>query len=741
MASTEDTLPTTVTRARLRELASWIRDELDLTVAREGPDIMHADDVLLLHDLFETLLTSPIITVNTLRATGIHRAVMFVCGKATRWPSKLIDQCDLIVEAWTEKFGPLKSIRPFLYGRGGRLEGIARPSDKSRTALLKRWQYTCPERIAPSVSRRHGDLGFKPGDWWISPLFAYHAGIIDLKTTDGGICCDDQKAYALLLKASEDEIMTSTPKEFTYRCPRNDPGRFRLTAADPKSRHLIRVLRSHTLTNLWAPKVGVRYEGLFKVAGWSVRLVPRHQIAEKWKRENHEREDDLKLADLVIDIKFEAIEQIDPEALLKRPLAAEIDDYVEYQRLKSASKEEKDTTTPVTVAPVIQPVTGFLGKNLWLPLEKGSHSPTHGSPHGSPGRAGRPSWSLQREPSAVSVVSKGSPSIRDEVAPWLNEEPQAPPVRAASIRLEQGYGTPRLSPRVTPQGSSPDSHPSVRSHLSFRAPSPTPGPRTVTSNFSIDSDLGSPKKSSKKSRLPKKFTSNTLDLNDETAEARSTRHSIKPVSRGLKSFTRLLDGHEEFSDFSDDDDLGLLDGTDDAKRETREGDSISPRISLDEPTDEDYFTQEPTGYSSHLGARSRQDSSKISPGTGGPLMDSPNRSPLGVISPLLLQRRNAIGYGFLPMKRGAEPVLSKGETDGEFERLLNAPYGTKGTPPPEDDPFMDSNQTDETGVWEERVVGGVRFKNPFKGKGTKGMTEESPRGKREKLQRSADKKA
>jgi hypothetical protein len=44
----------------------------------------------------------------------------------------LCDDCDKIISIWTEKFGPFGDIHPFLYGRGGRLEGIASVHEYSR---------------------------------------------------------------------------------------------------------------------------------------------------------------------------------------------------------------------------------------------------------------------------------------------------------------------------------------------------------------------------------------------------------------------------------------------------------------------------------------------------------------------------------------------------------------------------------------------------------------------------------
>lgn len=85
--------------------------------------------------------------------------------------------------------------------------------------------------------------------------------MIDIKSTEGGICTDGEKAYAVVLK-HDDEVDARCPNEFTYRCRHTDKGRYRLTAANFKARYPVRILRSHTLNSLWAPKVGIRYDGV-----------------------------------------------------------------------------------------------------------------------------------------------------------------------------------------------------------------------------------------------------------------------------------------------------------------------------------------------------------------------------------------------------------------------------------------------------------------------------------------------
>ncbi|KAF2740588.1 hypothetical protein EJ04DRAFT_558586 [Polyplosphaeria fusca] len=322
-----------LSRARLKQLTAWIRDDLDPIIAQEGPESLRSDDVLSLHEFFLALREPNSITVLDLRATGIHRAVMEISGIATRWPSRLADDCDRVITAWTAKFGRLDRVYPFMYGRGGRLEGIASMGEFSKGALLARWRTTCPEMLMPARSHRHGDLGFKAGDWWINALFAHHAGIIDLENIEGGICHDTHGAYAVLLKENS-EVNQITDTSFVY-CPRQeDKGKYRLTAAIFKSRRPVRILRSHGLNSVLGPKAGVRYEGLYRVKGW--KILPMRG------RSDASQPDD-RPGDVNFYIEFER-EDITPLIeVFRHPLAAQLDDYAEYKRLRRAFRDQKMT--------------------------------------------------------------------------------------------------------------------------------------------------------------------------------------------------------------------------------------------------------------------------------------------------------------------------------------------------------------------------------------------------------------
>ena len=97
--------------------------------------------------------------------------------------------------------------------------------------------------------------------WWINAMFAYHAGALDNGDPSGRGICDKRAAYAVLLNGG-DEIESSDPHYFRYHARSADVGRYRLTAATPQTREPVRVFRCHTLRSFWAPRAGIRYDGL-----------------------------------------------------------------------------------------------------------------------------------------------------------------------------------------------------------------------------------------------------------------------------------------------------------------------------------------------------------------------------------------------------------------------------------------------------------------------------------------------
>ncbi|KAL5449882.1 hypothetical protein PMIN06_006731 [Paraphaeosphaeria minitans] len=436
-----------LSRPRLRQISHWIRDELDPLVAREGPEWLRADDVLTLHDISQALKTFSSITALDLRATGIHRAVMEISGIATRWPGRLADDCDELIHLWTTKFGRLEDLHPFLYGRGGRLEGIASIEETSKLALLRRWQKGCPDRISPKRARRRGSLGFHPGSWWINTLFACHAGIIDVDTIDGGVCHDKYGAYAVVVIDGA-ELDAPTESTLTYRCGKDDRGRFRLTAATPRSREPVRILRSHSVNSMWGPKAGVRYEGLYRVRGWAVHQPKTSPFHAGQK---------VRLGDVYFDIHLERCDPVPVQEVAKSPIASELDDYSEYKRLRKVHKDLRakavmdsiDTNrilaVPVKVAPIIPPPAP--APSVRVSSFKVSSAPSRTTTSTSaPGK---------ESPGASQNVSGGSPILGTDGDTYVGQRSASslsiPAAIPSPVRVETSRSDP---PRThTPSGS------------------------------------------------------------------------------------------------------------------------------------------------------------------------------------------------------------------------------------------------------------------------------------------------
>jgi hypothetical protein len=120
--------PNILGRGALHRAAAWIRDELDPVIAQEGPKSLLQDDVVSIHTLLIAIQQHDV-SLSTLKVSRIHLAIMDICGKATRWPTKLAIQADHAVTHLESLFGPLKQIRLPLFEPGGRLSGVCLPAD------------------------------------------------------------------------------------------------------------------------------------------------------------------------------------------------------------------------------------------------------------------------------------------------------------------------------------------------------------------------------------------------------------------------------------------------------------------------------------------------------------------------------------------------------------------------------------------------------------------------------------
>jgi hypothetical protein len=115
----------------LKRSAGWIRDELDPIVAREGSSSLEPDDVLTVHNILVSIIRSHL-TLQVVSFSRIHLAIQAICGKATRWPTKLADEADLAMESIESHHGPLRKIKFPLFDAGGRLWNICESQDATK---------------------------------------------------------------------------------------------------------------------------------------------------------------------------------------------------------------------------------------------------------------------------------------------------------------------------------------------------------------------------------------------------------------------------------------------------------------------------------------------------------------------------------------------------------------------------------------------------------------------------------
>jgi len=153
----------TIDRNILKDRARWIRDDLDLEVAREGPNHLTADQVVLLFKFLGQLRQSRV-PLEDIRWSRVHHAVGCIAARATRWPRTLIEEAEKVLENWTIRYGDVDEIGSPLYEEGGRLFGVCTPDDVSKEVLEIKWLRAKDSKTVTGYSHRQGDMGFKPGE-------------------------------------------------------------------------------------------------------------------------------------------------------------------------------------------------------------------------------------------------------------------------------------------------------------------------------------------------------------------------------------------------------------------------------------------------------------------------------------------------------------------------------------------------------------------------------------------------
>lgn len=75
-----------------------------------------------------------------------------------------------------------------------------------------------------------------------------------------GITANEDGAYAVVM-TDEEEVESGREGVIFYKASSRDPGRFQLMK-NMTNRGPVRILRTGRLKSIWAPKAGIRYDGL-----------------------------------------------------------------------------------------------------------------------------------------------------------------------------------------------------------------------------------------------------------------------------------------------------------------------------------------------------------------------------------------------------------------------------------------------------------------------------------------------
>ncbi|KAL8773377.1 MAG: hypothetical protein Q9209_001771 [Squamulea sp. 1 TL-2023] len=326
----------------------YIRDTLAPRIAKDGSlgDEKHFFDLAPLRSALNELTESPM-TLDNLRFSRIEKALLkIVEASAGDWPPDIVIKAEELITHWEDSFGPLQRVRTDLWAPGGRLEGFKKPhgwfpwegainkvitlsiSPAARAYLLRKSPETPAWSTEGKRSRagtyKEGHCGFKVGSWWLNSAAACRDGIID--NLHYRITADNHVAHAIVMTQGQETNVLKDDRSL-YTPYSNDPGAVKLMATiGGEQRRTVRVLRSWRLQSNLAPSAGLRYDGLYRVTGYSVKLIPGIEgEQDMWRYTFHlKREPD----------------QESMEKVLAIPMPEQLDDWDDYKAGPTYSPEE-----------------------------------------------------------------------------------------------------------------------------------------------------------------------------------------------------------------------------------------------------------------------------------------------------------------------------------------------------------------------------------------------------------------
>jgi hypothetical protein len=137
-----------ISAQHLAAQAHWIRNTLDLQIAQSGPEALSAHDLLEIDAFLRSLLYyAGGVSLATLRSSRIHLAVLDICGRATRWPLKVIERAEDVGQVWEDRYGTLSGL-----GWDVRIDGWNEVVGNRESTVLR------------GLNMGKAILGFKPGE-------------------------------------------------------------------------------------------------------------------------------------------------------------------------------------------------------------------------------------------------------------------------------------------------------------------------------------------------------------------------------------------------------------------------------------------------------------------------------------------------------------------------------------------------------------------------------------------------
>lgn len=126
-----DTASMSLTKEDLLAHSRYIRDSLVPRIAKERTVVSgkHAFDLTHLRAALEELHDSPM-TIEILSFSRIEKALLKIIeAQGDGWPPDIVIKAKNLIARWEKSLGPLQRVRTDLWGTGGRLEGLAKPTE------------------------------------------------------------------------------------------------------------------------------------------------------------------------------------------------------------------------------------------------------------------------------------------------------------------------------------------------------------------------------------------------------------------------------------------------------------------------------------------------------------------------------------------------------------------------------------------------------------------------------------